>query len=512
MRFHVGENVISSFGLVLWRMEEGERPYCEKCVRPVPLLPTTTAINQFDIVIVGGGLAGCWTAYWLSRRAPKSKIAVLDGLPDIMDGHSWRTPSTVNAGCLSATYDGENVTRELVADVAAVKWKSLFGRVSQLLWERKLFGRLSDVRYDDIGIAFPTSVYSLAFLSSLFWHLVSPASRRDPPHFSYSRFFQSVEEQSIKWYRNLSSEMVDTLGVSFLTYSTRYKVALSLTKPSPSPAGSPQWIDAIAKCDLNRDDFSLNSDRFLRMFHTFLMKKNVSFFYNTSVSEVSTSSGQVIGLKTTQGNVVATSMYVFCTGAAFHPIMNRWAYPAWGVCRDYEYQRKRDESAAVPTTTTVEEPHYLYIVPRGKNGLRVTSGFYLGLSPPTDEHLKLFVRSIDTRTKDALTPAVMKNLRLTSSSSVQYGARPVCADGRPVIGPHPDLRNAFVMNGLGMYGHSSPELCRLLCDMMTGRMGEVEKTYGCLPEMFSPTRLTYGDFTIRWMNRLQFLKESVFGK
>lgn len=490
--------------------EESEKPFCEKCVRKVPLL-SSSENNQFDIVIVGGGLAGCWTAYWLNKRAPKSKIAIVESLPDIMEGKGWNSPSIVNAGSLSETYDGESITREMVKEIAVVKWQSFIGRMARFIFDREVFGRLSLLRFDDIGVAVPKSIYSLSFLCSFVGNVFFPASRRDPPNFSYSQFFHNIEEQSIHSYRTLSNEMKESLGVTFPIYSERLTASLSLTKTALVGTEDPKWLTSVQNFNVNLKDISLNSDRFLRMFHTFLMKKNVSFYYDTTVSEVSTSDQQVVGLKTSSGNVVATSMYVFCTGAAFHPIMNRWTFPAWGLCRDYEYRVKNDISLLIPKTTTVEDPHHLYFLPRGKTGVRVTSGFFLSQSPPNNSHLMRSAVAIDKRTEDVLPSSVMSNLRL-SSATIQYGARPVTPDGRPVIGAHPDFRNAYIVNGFGMFGHSSAVLCRMLCDMMTGRLNQVEKVYGCSPDVFSPSRFVYGDFAIRWMSRWGSVKEKVFSK
>ena len=68
-------------------------------------------------------------------------------------------------------------------------------------------------------------------------------------------------------------------------------------------------------------------------------------------------------------------------------------------------------------------------------------------------------------------------------------------DGRPVVGRHPQFKNAFVLNGLGHYGYTAPIFAHVLCDVLEGRDGEREmrEGYGFGAGVVGAERFWFGD-------------------
>ena len=69
-------------------------------ISPSPTRSPITEDHNFDVVIIGGGYTGLWTAYYLARQAPHLKIAILESV-FVGFGASGR-----NGGWLAASVPG----------------------------------------------------------------------------------------------------------------------------------------------------------------------------------------------------------------------------------------------------------------------------------------------------------------------------------------------------------------------------------------------------------------------
>ncbi|HYR47498.1 MAG TPA: FAD-dependent oxidoreductase, partial [Candidatus Polarisedimenticolia bacterium] len=77
--------------------------------------PPLSGDRTTDVVIVGGGFTGLWTAYWLTERNPNLGITVLE--QDICGGG----PSGRNGGFASGWWDELDGLVKLYGTEAAVK-------------------------------------------------------------------------------------------------------------------------------------------------------------------------------------------------------------------------------------------------------------------------------------------------------------------------------------------------------------------------------------------------------
>ena len=60
--------------------------------------------------------------------------------------------------------------------------------------------------------------------------------------------------------------------------------------------------------------------------------------------------------------------------------------------------------------------------------------------------IKKYENAIDKRLIATLPPSIISSLSL-SCVRTYVGGRPMTPDGRPIVGRHPELKNAFVLNG-----------------------------------------------------------------
>ena len=85
----------SETGAVGWWMQEAS---AASAPRPAPK-PIDDAGNAFDVVIVGGGYTGLWTAWWLLEQQPGARIAIVE------QGMCGGGPSGRNGGFVHGWWD-----------------------------------------------------------------------------------------------------------------------------------------------------------------------------------------------------------------------------------------------------------------------------------------------------------------------------------------------------------------------------------------------------------------------
>ena len=81
---------------------------------PVDPLPPLEGDVEADVVIVGGGYLGMWSAWWLTEHEPGIRVAILEAE---MAGHG---PSGRNGGFVTALWDDLPEMRQRYGDAAAL--------------------------------------------------------------------------------------------------------------------------------------------------------------------------------------------------------------------------------------------------------------------------------------------------------------------------------------------------------------------------------------------------------
>src|SRR5215208_2160489 len=93
-------------------------------VEPLPPLDGDVVA---DVVVIGGGYTGLWTAWWLAERAPGARVVVLEA---DRCGHG---PSGRNGGLATALWDELDQLAERFGDAAALEIARFSGEAVRAL-------------------------------------------------------------------------------------------------------------------------------------------------------------------------------------------------------------------------------------------------------------------------------------------------------------------------------------------------------------------------------------------
>eukprot|EP00008_Paramoeba_atlantica_P006341 CAMPEP_0201495984 /NCGR_PEP_ID=MMETSP0151_2-20130828/57270_1 /ASSEMBLY_ACC=CAM_ASM_000257 /TAXON_ID=200890 /ORGANISM="Paramoeba atlantica, Strain 621/1 / CCAP 1560/9" /LENGTH=337 /DNA_ID=CAMNT_0047885463 /DNA_START=663 /DNA_END=1673 /DNA_ORIENTATION=- len=294
------------------------------------------------------------------------------------------------------------------------------------------------------------------------------------------------------------------------------RTTTTITTTSAIPFYAP-WLSENYQSSFCSRDFNLNPALFLGLFRFHLSSLGVQILYDTQVEkiQVSPDGKEVLGLETTtrsdgekekKHHLFRSSKYVFCVGQKIHPQMNCWTLGGWGITRDYPLVNPSKDKLEFVTTSLTS---YMYYCPLRPNGLRMTAGYILGQNPPSQKFIDKCVASMERKALQDLNPKVLRNISLLKEEkmppdqsgmppSTTVAARPMTPDGVPVVGQHPRFNNAFILNGLGHYGHSSAAFSRILVDQIAGDSPDLaQKKFGFDSTFLHPKRFWFGEIAFK---------------
>jgi D-amino-acid dehydrogenase len=400
------------------------------------------------IVIVGGGLIGVTSAYFLNRRG--HEVVVLD-----RQKGPGRETSFANGALLTPSmpqpWNAPGCWRALLASLVRsdsplqLRWRALPSTVGwgiQFLANsrRECFERntLHNLRL---------ALYSLGVMESL----------RQETTIEYGRSSRG----SLRIFRNpesfqralLSSEALAAQGLPLRRLTSQETVEL---EPSLVPIGQ-QLAGAI---HFPKDETG-DAYRFCIAMTDLARDAGVTFRFDTVVSNVEVRAGRVAALTTTAG-AIGADCYVLACGS-YSPLLLKGmgvrlpVRPAKGYSITFR-QPVTDPQLRIPI---VDDDFHAAVVPLG-DGIRVAgtaefAGYDLTLRPERVQYLLTLLEH------------VLPNAKTASITPTPWcGLRPMAADGVPIISAMP-LSNLFVNTGHGPLGWTlTAGSAQILADLIDG--------------------------------------------
>ena len=205
------------------------------------------------------------------------------------------------------------------------------------------------------------------------------------------------------------------------------------------------------------EDAMLRPDLLCRNWAAKLREEGVHFVEDCRLEQVRKARGQITGLTTTRGELKADH-YVFATGAWSGKLARALDCPIpIQPGKGYSLTMRRPELC--PTVPMLFPEHKIGVTPFD-DGYRLGSmmefaGFDKSISPKRIDQLR---RSAEPYLREPYTDAEKQEW---------YGWRPMTWDSLPIIGPTPELGNAWLATGHNMLGLSlAPATGRLLAEMI----------------------------------------------
>ncbi|NDD50362.1 MAG: FAD-dependent oxidoreductase, partial [Flavobacteriia bacterium] len=102
---------------------------------------TNRTLGHFDVLVVGGGMVGLWTAFHLKRQSPTLRLAIVEQLPSGQAGASTRNAGFACFGSPTELLDDlrhesqEDLLARLTWRYEGLRaWRSQFGE-GDLGWQ-----------------------------------------------------------------------------------------------------------------------------------------------------------------------------------------------------------------------------------------------------------------------------------------------------------------------------------------------------------------------------------------
>lgn len=195
-------------------------------------------------------------------------------------------------------------------------------------------------------------------------------------------------------------------------------------------------------------------------------KLGVTFRYNVSIARLRAANGRIIGVETTNGELIEADQYVVALGSYSRPMLKALAIdiPVYPV-KGYSLTVPIINDAAAPVSTIMDET-YKVAITRFKDRIRLggmaeLAGFDLSLNPRRRETLEMVLGDLFPEGGNP------------SYGQFWTGLRPMTPDGTPIIGAT-HLDNLWLNTGHGTLGWTmSCGSAQVLSDLLAGRPTQI---------------------------------------
>lgn len=431
-------------------------------------------MEQEKIVIIGGGIIGCATAYMLKKNSPRCQIMILDRNSGVGQECSYQ-----NGGTLSYTFNQQwnhlNILRSAIFS-SKLNYYSFNSSVifdpAFWFWAiRSIYSSLLPTPDIDSHI-FRLGKRSSELHTTLRKELLRQSNPIKPEYLGndlgLTIFYSTLKDFNKVKARSLYLNQSESTNIHVL--ATRK----SCSKYEPT---IDTWGIDIVGCVKNHSDYLSAHDSYKL---TLALLKQASIGGNllqcgAEVDGFQVENGKVVSVSLKNGKKIVADKFILCSGSETRVLGKKlgWAPPIWPV-KGLSFNMKTSKKFNHTVYLYNEFP--IYITPLENNLYRVSAfAEFTTLDDYTVSNDK--VKLLEEKVTTSL------NIKDAEFSSYWSCKRPVTSDDLPIIGQFPGLSNVYINAGHGSKGSiwclGSAEL---ISQIILGKSPLID------PRPFSPSR------------------------
>lgn len=427
------------------------------------------------IVIIGGGIIGCATAYMIKRSNPGSSILILEKSNDLAHESSYQ-----NGGVLTYTYHqpwkGNKILYKCLEGyfspdpyykvTKSALWDPEFWLWAVRFWLGSFFGHK---KRDDLIFTLSKRSWEL---HSMFRHELLTL---------YKPCFQEylgTDQGLLKVYSTISEfQAGKAKGLELnLEYGEQIHINSSRNSCFRYEPSMKDWELEIVGCIKNHLELfcAHNSKILTENFARVAQYNGTIIEYNSEVESFEIQNQKVVSLVLKDGRVVKGDKFIICGGTNSKNLGKQlgWSPPIWPV-KGYTFEMETSKALNHSLHLTSKYPFYIAVI---NNRYRVS-----GICEFTDPNDK----NVPIETINFIQDYVTKALKIEDAVFSNYWAchRPTTSDDLPIIGQFPGLGNVFINSGHGSKGSIlALGSAELITHIISGTSPLIE------PSGFSPNR------------------------
>lgn len=413
-------------------------------------MTASNSTESADVIVIGGGVIGCWTAHYLLDKGCRVTILERDQVGQGASGVNcgYICPSHVMPLCAPGA-----ISHSLPSLLSRKGALSIPMRFDPFLWKWLLrFTANCSARHCDHAAAARHELLQASM--QLYLDYVHQLDSNQ-----VAVDVQWEQRGLLLVHRNLRS--LDEYQATAEQLETRFGVHSQRLDGSQMRELEPSLIDGLAGGWHFPQDAHLNPNRLMQRLRNSILERGARLVEHTEVLEMMISGGSIRGLKTSSGDFRA-DQYVLATGAE----APRFAKPLGcqiPIVPGKGYSMSFPSGASSPSTSMIFEDSHVAVTPLAGQTRIGSTMQLMGYDRSVDSsRLKMIRDSAQSYLRDPL-PAQ------PDSASVAW--RPMVHDDLPCIDRSPAVRNAFVAAGNGMVGMSTGTgTGRLMAEMVCGEI------------------------------------------
>lgn len=394
-------------------------------------------MSEEKLVVIGGGILGVSTAYYLKLLSPKSHVVLLEKQNEVGTGCSFQ-----NGGILDPWASDPWTTPGTVKSTLTSFWKP--AQHMQLSW-----GAICSPSFWVWGTRFLISTFSGPQIEESMQRL---AVRTFQLHLEFMARHQgtlpSYSHKAPLLEVLTKNKDVDSYRKRMIDFNQKHKTSYVMLDRARCLKQEPELMTCdlpIKACLLHEGVVGSNADShfFTRAIATMAEVQGVEVVKGASVAEFEKNGDTVTAVVLSDGTRVGGDKFIVCAGIDSKALGKKlgWTPPLWAV-KGYSYNI--DTPRKFRHTLHIHGDQTVILNPL-EAGLR--HSFFAEFTLPND--FRVDQKNIDLMTERVSTILRSPNLE---RSSYWTGHRPTTSDDLPIVGKFPRYSNVFINAGHGSRG------------------------------------------------------------